>query len=242
MIGTFREAVSWVGKGLNFMHDHRRRSVAVGAGALALLLSSLPLGAQQPVVPPPKTKAQSAGAKKSVGPSYGLPLPRGGVRGLLNPAANAPGAIHLPDQMRPLPADRLPGAITKLRRGDGSAKKPAPAPARAPAPAKTSIDVARREPAAFAQLGLTDKQRESIAKIQGKYAPKIEALQNQIAVIQIQHRYANRAGQSTAPLEKQIADIRAQSLKESEGILTASQKQLLAQKRESTGLPSTKGN
>jgi len=136
--------------------------------------------------------------------------------------------------MRPLPADRLPGAITKLRRGDGSAKKPAPAPA------KASIDVARREPAAFAQLGLTNKQRESIAEIQGKYAPKIEALQNQRAVMQIQHRYPSRAGQATAPLEKQIADIRAQSLKECEGILTASQKQLLAKKRESTGRPSTK--
>jgi hypothetical protein len=79
------------------------------------------------------------------------------------------------------------------------------------APAKRSFDPARRVPAYFGQLGLSDEQRESIYKIQATHMPKIEAL------------------------EKQIAEIRAQNLTECEGILSASQKQLLEQKRENGG-------
>jgi len=122
------------------MLDYLRRlvAVAVSAGAMTLLFSSLPLGAQEPKVPPSETKTK-------------------------------------------------------------------------PAPAKRSFDPARRVPAYFGQLGLTNEQRESIYKIQAKHLPKIEAL------------------------EKQIAQIRAQNLTECEGILTASQKQILEQRRESGG-------
>jgi len=119
------------------MIDHLRRlvAVAVSAAAMTLFFSSLPLGAQEPKVPPSETKTK-------------------------------------------------------------------------PAPAKRTFDPARRVPAFFGQLGLTDDQRESIYKIQGQHMPKIEAL------------------------EKQIAEIRAQNLKECEGTLTAAQKQVLEQKRE----------
>jgi hypothetical protein len=127
---------------LNSMLDHLRRlvAVAVSAGAMTLLFSSLPLGAQEPKVPPSETKTT-------------------------------------------------------------------------PAPAKRSFDPARRVPTYFGQLGLTNEQRESIYKVQGKHLPKIEAL------------------------EKQITEIRAQNLTECEGILSASQKQLLDQKRETGPRP-----
>jgi hypothetical protein len=122
------------------MLDHLRRlvAVAVSAGAMTLLFSGLPLGAQEPKVPPSETKTK-------------------------------------------------------------------------PAPAKRSFDSARRVPAYFGQLGLTDEQRESIYKIQGTHFPKIDSL------------------------EKQIAAIRAQNLTECEALLTASQKTLLEQKREAGG-------
>ena len=123
------------------MVDQLRRlvAVAVSAGAMTLLCSGLPLGAQEPKVPP--------------------------------------------------------SSETKTK----------------PAPAKRTFDPVRRVPVYFGQLGLTDEQRESIYKIQAKHFPKIEAL------------------------EKQIAEIRAQNLTECEGGLTASQKALLEQKRESGG-------
>lgn len=126
------------------MIDHLRRLVvvAVSAAAMTLFFSGLPLGAQEPKVPPTETKTKAV-------------------------------------------------------------------------PAKRTFDPARRVPTYFAQLGLTDEQRASIYKIQGLHMPKIEAL------------------------EKQIAEIRAQNLKECEGILTASQKQLLEQKRESGARPAT---
>jgi Spy/CpxP family protein refolding chaperone len=79
-----------------------------------------------------------------------------------------------------------------------------------PTKAKTSkkgFDPARRVPMYFGQLGLTDDQRESIYKAQGKHLPKIEALQ------------------------KQIEEIRGQMLKECEAVLTPAQKQLLEQRR-----------
>ncbi len=125
---------------MNDIIDQLRRlvAVAVSAGAMTLLFSSLPLGAQEPKVPSSETKTT-------------------------------------------------------------------------PAPAKKTFDPARRVPTYFGQLGLTNEQRESIYKLQGKHMPKIEAL------------------------EKQIAEIRAQSLTECEGILTASQKQILEQRRESGG-------
>jgi hypothetical protein len=109
------------------------------------------------------------------------------------------------------------GAMTlffsSLPLGAQEPKVPASETKTKPAPAKRTFDPARRVPAYFGQLGLTTDQRESIYKIQGKHIPKIEAL------------------------EKQIAEIRAQNLTECEGTLTASQKQLLEQRRESGGRP-----
>ncbi len=72
---------------------------------------------------------------------------------------------------------------------------------------KRASDPARRLPQNFGQIGLSDSQVEEIYKIQGKHMPKIVAL------------------------EKQAADMRAQMLRECEGVLQASQKQLLEQHR-----------
>ena len=69
-------------------------------------------------------------------------------------------------------------------------------------------DRSRRVPPYFAQIGISDDQREAIYKIQSKHAPRLEAL------------------------EKQLADARAESLAECEAILTAPEKQALEQKRE----------
>jgi hypothetical protein len=73
--------------------------------------------------------------------------------------------------------------------------------------AKRSYDPARRVPNLFGQLGLSDVQKESIYKIQGKHMPKIDAL------------------------EKQLEDVRAQMLTECESVLTGPQKQMLTERR-----------
>ncbi len=72
---------------------------------------------------------------------------------------------------------------------------------------KRAMDPTRRVPNYFAQLGLTDTQRESIYKIQARHQPKIDAL------------------------EKQLEELRAQALKECEGVLTAAQKKMLSDRR-----------
>lgn len=72
---------------------------------------------------------------------------------------------------------------------------------------KRAVDPTRRVPNYFAQLGLSEAQRESIYKIQAKHQPRIDAL------------------------EKQLEDLRAQALKECEGVLTTPQKQMLAERR-----------
>ncbi len=74
-----------------------------------------------------------------------------------------------------------------------------------------AITKSRRVPRYFGQIGLTPEQRESIYKIQGKHEAKINAL------------------------EKQIADARAEMLKECESVLTDTQKQLLEQRRKAAG-------
>ncbi len=56
--------------------------------------------------------------------------------------------------------------------------------------AKRQYDRSRRVPPYFAQIGISEEQREAIYKIQSKHAPQLEAL------------------------EKQLADLRAQSLTE----------------------------
>ena len=72
---------------------------------------------------------------------------------------------------------------------------------------KKAFDRATRVPMYFGQLGLTEDQRASIYKVQGKHMPKIEAL------------------------EKQIEEVRGQMMKECEAVLTPAQKQLLEQRR-----------
>jgi hypothetical protein len=72
---------------------------------------------------------------------------------------------------------------------------------------ETGSPKARRVPQYFGQIGLTPDQRESIYKIQAKHVAKIAAL------------------------EKQIADARAAMMKECEGVLSDTQKQLLEQRR-----------
>jgi hypothetical protein len=73
--------------------------------------------------------------------------------------------------------------------------------------ARRAYDPARRVPPFFGQLGLSAEQKEEIYKIQGQHMPKIESL------------------------EKQIEELRAQMLRECEGVLTSPQKQVLDQRR-----------
>lgn len=78
------------------------------------------------------------------------------------------------------------------------------------------VDPSRRVPNYFGQLGLSDAQRESIYKIQAKHQPRIDAL------------------------EKQLEELRAQSLKECEGVLTEAQKKMLAERRANAAESRTK--
>jgi Spy/CpxP family protein refolding chaperone len=82
--------------------------------------------------------------------------------------------------------------------------------------AKRSYDPARRVPNFFGQLGLSDAQKESIYKIQGKHMPKIDSL------------------------EKQLDELRAEMLKECETVLTAPQKQMLTERRTNASEARTK--
>src|SRR3954447_3814825 len=75
------------------------------------------------------------------------------------------------------------------------------------AKAKGPRDPSQKVPPYFGQIGITDEQRESIYKIQGRHQAKIDEL------------------------EKQIDEIQAQKLAECEGVLTDSQKQILAHRR-----------
>jgi hypothetical protein len=72
---------------------------------------------------------------------------------------------------------------------------------------RRTVDPTRRVPNYFGQLGLSEAQRESIYKIQAKHQPSIEAL------------------------EKQLDDLRAQSLTECVSVLTDAQKRMLAERR-----------
>jgi Spy/CpxP family protein refolding chaperone len=81
---------------------------------------------------------------------------------------------------------------------------------------KRAYDPARRVPNFFGQLGLSDAQKESIYKIQGKHMPQIDAL------------------------EKQLEDLRVQMLAECESVLTGPQKQMLADRRNSAAEARTK--
>jgi hypothetical protein len=79
---------------------------------------------------------------------------------------------------------------------------------KADAPAATrSNDPARRVPSYFGQIGLTPEQREAIYKIRAEHQARI------------------------TELEKQVAELRAEELGACEGVLTETQKQLLAQRR-----------
>lgn len=87
-----------------------------------------------------------------------------------------------------------------------SGGKPADAPT---TPAlKKVVDPSRRVPPLFGQVGLTPEQKEEIYKIRAKHQAQIESLQ------------------------KQIAQTQAELLTECEAVLSDSQKQLLALRRE----------
>jgi hypothetical protein len=75
------------------------------------------------------------------------------------------------------------------------------------AKAKGPRDPSQKVPPYFGQIGITDEQRESIYKIQGRHQAKIDEI------------------------EKQIDEIQAQMLAECEGVLTDSQTQILAHRR-----------
>ncbi len=78
---------------------------------------------------------------------------------------------------------------------------------RARTPGKRVMDPTRRVPSHFGQLGLSDVQKQAIYQIRAKHQPKIDAL------------------------EKQIADLREQMVKECETVLTDTQKKLLEERR-----------
>ena len=94
------------------------------------------------------------------------------------------------------------------------AQEPAASKA-APIPKKKQ-DPSRRVPPYFGQIGLTPEQRESVYAVQAKHYEKIAAL------------------------EKQIADIKAGSLAECEGVLTDVQKKLLDNLRRAGAEPAKK--
>ena len=72
---------------------------------------------------------------------------------------------------------------------------------------KRAFDPTRRVPTYFGQLGLSDTQKDSIYEIQARHQPRIEAL------------------------EQQLEELRAQSMKECEGVLTEPQKKMLGDRR-----------
>jgi Spy/CpxP family protein refolding chaperone len=95
------------------------------------------------------------------------------------------------------------GNLPSIAQETGGAR----AQAKATKAGKRAVDPTRRVPPYFAQLGLTEKQRESIYEIRAKHQQKIDAL------------------------EKQLEDLREQVLKECEGVLTDAQKKLLEDRR-----------
>ncbi len=96
------------------MLDHLRRLVAVAviAGAMTLLFSGLPLGAQEPKVPPSETKTKPAPAKRSFDSARRVPAYFGQL-GLTDEQRE----IHLQDPRYAFPEDRFAG---KADRSDPS--------------------------------------------------------------------------------------------------------------------------
>ena len=84
-----------------------------------------------------------------------------------------------------------------------------PGEAKAPA-ARRRLDPTRRVPDFFGQLGLTPAQREEIYKIRAKHQQKLDEL------------------------HKQIIQVQGEMLSECESLLTDTQKQLLAQRRQAS--------
>jgi hypothetical protein len=109
-----------------------------------------------------------------------------------------------------LTATMLPGALPLTAQEPGSTKSAAKT---APPTTKRTYDPSRRVPDYFGQIGLTPEQKESIYKIRAKHQQKIDEL------------------------EKQIAQIHAQMLSESEALLTDTQRQLLEHRRRAASAP-----
>lgn len=95
------------------------------------------------------------------------------------------------------------GSLPLVAQETGKAK----ADAKAKPAAKRANDPSRRVPNHFGQLSLTDAQRETIYRLQAKHQAKID------------------------DLEKQLDDLRAESLRECEAVLTPAQKKALADRR-----------
>jgi hypothetical protein len=70
---------------------------------------------------------------------------------------------------------------------------------------KDPIVVAKRLPANFNKLGLTDKQKKDVYKIRAQYAVKLEELQQKIAALRDQEK---------ADLENVLTDAQKARLKE----------------------------
>jgi hypothetical protein len=93
-----------------------------------------------------------------------------------------------------------------------------PAEAQAKKTAKRAPDPTRRVPDYFAQIGLSDDQRESIYKIRAKHQPRIDEL------------------------EKQLVEARAQMVRDCETVLTETQKKMLNERRAGAAESRTRKN
>lgn len=93
-------------------------------------------------------------------------------------------------------------------------------PATKPGPTRDDGETGRKDPLRkvpvpdyFGQIGLTPEQRERIYKVLGEHQSRIEAL------------------------EKQIADVKAQALRECEAVLTDAQREILEHRRRAAVRP-----
>jgi Spy/CpxP family protein refolding chaperone len=102
----------------------------------------------------------------------------------------------------------IKGKQAKQVESPASFASPSENSSKASSPGKNAPpDVTHRVPAYFSRLGLTEQQRETIYKIEGKYYPQIQAM------------------------EKQEEELRTKMKSECEGVLTPAQKQRLEQQR-----------
>ncbi len=87
-------------------------------------------------------------------------------------------------------------------------EEPAPSREQAPAATKKAVDPSRRVPPFFGQVGLTAEQKDAIYQVRSKHQARLDAL------------------------KKEMAEVQAAMLNECEALLSDSQKQLLALRRD----------